>query len=77
MHSSILAWKSHGQRNLEGYSPWDYKLLDMTEQLSKHEHIVSHSKKSIKKVVIVTLTSSFRQSLWSFSVAKLPLFSLL
>ena len=21
-HSSILAWKSHGQRSLAGYSPW-------------------------------------------------------
>ena len=21
-HSSILAWKIHGQRSLEGYSPW-------------------------------------------------------
>ena len=22
-YSSILDWKSHGQRSLEGYSPWD------------------------------------------------------
>ena len=22
-YSSILAWKSYGQRSLEGYSPWD------------------------------------------------------
>ena len=22
IHSSILAWKSHGQRSLVGYSPW-------------------------------------------------------
>ena len=21
-HSSILAWRIHGQRSLEGYSPW-------------------------------------------------------
>ena len=21
-HSSILAWRSHGQRSLAGYSPW-------------------------------------------------------
>ena len=21
-HSSILAWESHGQRSLVGYSPW-------------------------------------------------------
>ena len=24
-HSSILAWKSHGQRSLAGYSPWGRK----------------------------------------------------
>ena len=23
--------KSHGQRSLVGYSPWDYKVSDMTE----------------------------------------------
>ena len=35
-HSSILAWKSHGQRSLEGYSPWGRKELDTTERLSTH-----------------------------------------
>ena len=29
-HSSILAWESHGQRSLAGYSPWDRKESDMT-----------------------------------------------
>ena len=24
IHSSILPGKSHGQRSLEGYSPWDF-----------------------------------------------------
>ena len=28
----------HGQRNLAGYSPWDGKELDMTEQLSTAQH---------------------------------------
>ena len=32
-HFSILAWKSHGQRSLEGYSSWGCKELDMTELL--------------------------------------------
>ena len=32
-HPSILAWKSHGWRNLVGYSPWGRKELEMTEQL--------------------------------------------
>ena len=30
-HSSILAWKIHGQRSLAGHSPWGHKELDMTE----------------------------------------------
>ena len=33
IHSSIPAWKSHGQRSLVGYSPWGHKELDMTERL--------------------------------------------
>ena len=33
-HSSILPGVSDGQRSLEGYSPWDCKGLDTTEQLS-------------------------------------------
>ena len=35
-HSSILAWKSHGQWNLVNYSPWGLKELNMTEQLHFH-----------------------------------------
>ena len=30
-HSSILAWKIHGQRTLVGYSPWGLKESNMTE----------------------------------------------
>ena len=30
-HSSVLAWKSQGQRSLAGYSPWGHKELDKTE----------------------------------------------
>ena len=33
-HSSILAWRFHGQRRLVGYSPWGYKELDTTERLT-------------------------------------------
>ena len=35
-HSSILAWKFHGQRSLAGYSPWDHKESDMTEDQHTH-----------------------------------------
>ena len=32
-HSSILAWRIHGQRSLAGYSSWGHKELDMTERI--------------------------------------------
>ena len=35
-HSSILAWESHGQRSLAGYSPYGHKESDMTERRSAH-----------------------------------------
>ena len=47
--SSILAWRSHGQRSLAGYSPWGRKMPDMTEQLTHmteqltHTHTHTHS----------------------------------
>ena len=31
-HSSIPAWKIHGQRSLVGYNPWDHK-SDITEHV--------------------------------------------
>ena len=33
IHSSILPGKSHGQRSLEGYSPWGCKESGTTERL--------------------------------------------
>ena len=33
-HSSVLAWRFPGIRNLIDYNPWDHKELDMTEQLT-------------------------------------------
>ena len=33
-HSSVLAWKSHGQKSLAGYSPWVHKELDTTERVT-------------------------------------------
>ena len=31
IHSSILAWRIHGQRSPVGYSPWGCKESDTTE----------------------------------------------
>ena len=36
--SVFLPGGFHEQRSLVGYSPWDCKELDMTEQLSTHTH---------------------------------------
>ena len=33
----------HGQRSLEGYSPWGFKESDMTEQLRMHRHTRTHT----------------------------------
>ena len=35
----FLLGKSHGQRSLEGYSPWGQKESDTTEQLSTHTNV--------------------------------------
>ena len=38
-HSSVLAWRIHGQRRLAGYSPRGSKESDMTEQLSTRSSV--------------------------------------
>ena len=43
-HSSILAWKSHGQRSLAGYSLWGHKESDTT--LTEHAHTHTHTPRS-------------------------------
>jgi len=40
-HSSILAWRIHGQRTLTGYTTWDCKELDMTKRLTLSLHFFS------------------------------------
>ena len=42
-HCSVLTWRSHGQRSLEGYSPWDCKELDTTNLLSACAHTHTHT----------------------------------
>ena len=38
-HSSVLAWDSHRQKSLVGYSPWDHKESGTTQQLT-HEYYI-------------------------------------
>ena len=51
-HSSILAWKSHGQRSLTGYTPWGHKESDTTEY--------SHTRSQNYTVIFCRRTASVR-----------------
>ena len=37
-HFSILAWRNPVNRGVVGYSPWDHKESDTTEQVSTAQH---------------------------------------
>ena len=43
-HSSILAWRIHGQKSLEGHSLWGLKESDTTERLT-HTHTHTHTQR--------------------------------
>ena len=45
IHFSILAWRIPWTEEPEGYSPWDHKESDMTEQLI-HTHTHKYNLKS-------------------------------
>ena len=36
----LLTGEFHGQRSLAGYSPWNRKVLDMTEQLTFSQFVI-------------------------------------
>ena len=46
--SSIVAWESHGQRSLVGYSPWGHKESNTTEQLSTHTYASTETQRKEK-----------------------------
>ena len=54
----FLPGKSHGQRSLTGYSPWNSKELPMTEQLNIHvcihKEIYNSNSTSLLHSVILT-----------------------
>ena len=57
----LLPGKSHGRRNVVGYSPWGRKESDMTERLHFHFHMSIISKfKNPKRVIYLLI-------LWSFT----------
>ena len=60
--SVFLPRKSHGQRSLAGYCPWDCKESDATEQLSTEKpHFFSNfnEKTSIFSVIIIITIINF------------------
>ena len=48
----FLLGKSHGQRSLEGYSTWDHKELDTTEQLNTHTKKEKASEKIFEEIIV-------------------------
>ena len=42
-HSSILAWKSHRQRSLEGYSPCGLQESDTTKKLNDNNECLQYA----------------------------------
>ena len=49
-HSRTLAWKIPWTEEPEGYSPWDRKESDMTEQL--HQKKKKQTQKPILKIIL-------------------------
>ena len=46
-HSSILAWRIHGQRSLAGFGPWGCKELETTKGLNTFTFNVDAIEKDI------------------------------
>ena len=65
----FLPDKSHGQRNLAGYSPWGHKESDKTKQLSKHAptSVEGTQVKVISLPLMPNLVSISFETLWEVS----------
>ena len=57
-HSSILAWRIHGQRRLAGYSPWGHKESDRTEQLILNHPIFLIRSHTARKILALKAPSA-------------------
>ena len=61
----FLPGKSHGQRSLEGYSPWDRKESDTTEKLTLVlPQATTMFTNSIHPALVIPLFSSFQSNFW-------------
>ena len=60
-HSSILAWRTHGQRSLVGYSPWGYRVrYDWETNTSNFTLKISDE---VLKIYIWTLNQQSKQEM--------------
>ena len=65
-HSSILAWRIHGQRRLAGYRPWDRKESDMTEATKQAR--MSHTYLKHPLTVVQLLSTKREKTFWGSSI---------
>ena len=54
----FLPGESHGRRSLAGYSPWGFKELDTTEQLTREVGRVCSNPSSATSLIFLTTTAS-------------------
>ena len=71
----FLPGESHGQRSLEGYSPWSHKESDTTKQLStaQHTHIALLLRINIQFIFIL-MKKGFSKNMYVFINLKQILF---
>ena len=62
----FLPGKSHAQRSLVGYSPWNRKKSDITKQLRTHTHKLPNMVKPIKLINVVFILTNAISQRWFF-----------
>ena len=71
----FFPWESYGQRNLEGYGPWDHKELDTTEQLCTHTiHLLSPPLQDTEVASNFSLWSKQCGHTWTYLIKLVKIF---
>ena len=63
MHSSILAWKSLGQRSLVGYSSWDCKKVGHNLATKQQQILMYIQLQYFRKTIYSLLVNTFKNLL--------------
>ena len=63
----FLPGKSHGQRSLEGYSPWSHKESDTTEHTHTHTHLLNVSVKFVTALLLFDVLAFWPHGMWDLS----------